>query len=257
MRGTPARPTVSSRRVQVRPNQLLPARARQAGPPTNRRSARRLRPRRLAASKYSPIRLESRASSLSSSAGCAAANARSVGKSLAPLPSTRYAASVHGAPQKPSSAVLFGNAARVSFSAAMTSGAISAGSGRRRRSIAAASRIGIRDDGAGIEVELDAERRHRAHDVRKDDRRVERIALERHQRHLGRELRFAGELLEAVLLAELAVLGQIAPGLAHDPERPARHGLAANGFQQQLVVVVRHSSSARSTRRVVRLRVQR
>ena len=60
-----------------------------------------------------------------------------------------------------------------------------------------ANRIG--DDGAGIEIELDAERGHRAHDVRKDDRRVERIALERHQRDFGRELRIARELLEAVL----------------------------------------------------------
>ena len=133
--------------------------------------------------------------------------------------------------------MLVGSAARVSLSAAMTSGAISSGVGAAQRSIAAcvANRCG--DDGARIEIELDAERRHRAHDVGEHNCRVERKALQRHQRDFGRELGVARERLEAVLLAELAVLGQVAAGLAHDPERPARHGFAADGFQQQLVVV--------------------
>jgi hypothetical protein len=34
----------------------------------------------------------------------------------------------------------------------------------------------IRDDRAGIEIEFDAEGGHRAHDVRKDNSRVERVA---------------------------------------------------------------------------------
>ena len=105
--------------------------------------------------------------------------------------------------------------------------------------VAVANRL--RDHGARREVELDAEGGQRAHDVGEHDRRVEREALERHQRDLGRERGVARERLEAVLLAERAVFGEISTGLAHDPERPARHGLAPDRLHQQSVACAAHS----------------
>ena len=55
--------------------------------------------------------------------------------------------------------------------------------------------------------------------VREQDRGIEVEALEWHQRDLGAEVGVGQELGKAVLLAELAVLGQYAAGLAHQPYR--------------------------------------
>ena len=44
-------------------------------------------------------------------------------------------------------------------------------------------------------------------------------------------------------LAELAVLGEVPAGLAHDPERPARRGLTPDRLQQQSVSCAAHSPS--------------
>ena len=64
------------------------------------------------------------------------------------------------------------------------------------------------------------------HDVREEHRRVDAVPADRLERHLGAELRRAGELEERVALAQRAVLGQRAAGLAHEPDRRALDRLA-------------------------------
>ena len=108
---------------------------------------------------------------------------------------------------------------------------IGLGQGRDRRR----GPDGLRHHRTGVEVEVEAEGGDRAHDVGEHDRRVEGKAAERLQGDLGRELRLARELLEAVAPAELPVLGEVAAGLAHDPERPARYRLARNGAREEAV----------------------
>ena len=92
---------------------------------------------------------------------------------------------------------------------------------------------GLRHHRTRLEVEVDAEGRNRAHDVGEHDRRVEGKAPERLQGDLGRELRLARELLEAVALAKRPVFGEIAAGLTHDPKRPARDRLARDGALEE------------------------
>ena len=92
-----------------------------------------------------------------------------------------------------------GRAARTCRSASITSGATSSGSG----SDSAATAISLNGwarppPDPGSKSNVDAEGRDRAHDVGKDDRRVEREAAQGLQGDLGRELRLSGEFLEAV-----------------------------------------------------------
>src|SRR3970040_2197438 len=93
--------------------------------------------------------LDKRPRRSSSRSGRAAAKVRSVGNSFVPRPSTRYAASVHGAPQKPSSAVDVGSSARPSLSAGRTSRATVSGSGSRSCAMPAASLMGCATTGPG------------------------------------------------------------------------------------------------------------
>ena len=64
------------------------------------------------------------------------------------------------------------------------------------------------------------------HDVGEHHRRVDAVAADRLERHLGAELGLPADLEEAVALADLAVLGQRAAGLAHEPDRRALDVLA-------------------------------
>src|SRR5207248_95841 len=57
-------------------------------------------------------------------------------------------------------------------------------------------------------------------------------AADRLQRHFGGEIGPAGERGEVHGRADFAVLGQVAPGLAHDPDRGVRHGLAPAGGEE-------------------------
>jgi hypothetical protein len=53
------------------------------------------------------------------------------------------------------------------------------------------------------------------------------------QRHLRAKLWLSRDLEEAVLLPKLAVLGQRAPGLAHEPHRRALDRLAPGGAYEK------------------------
>ena len=75
-------------------------------------------------------------------------------------------------------------------------------------------------------------------DVGKDDRGVEGVAPDRLQGDLARELGRLRQCEETSrLAARLVVLGQVAAGLPHDPDRRVRRGLAQERAQEN---VVRH-----------------
>ena len=84
------------------------------------------------------------------------------------------------------------------------------------------------------ELERRAHRLERQEDVREQDRRVDAEA-QRLERDLARELGRLAEIEDGVLLAELAVLGHVAPRLAHEPHRRAIDGLAAARAQEAIV----------------------
>jgi hypothetical protein len=88
------------------------------------------------------------------------------------------------------------------------------------------------DHGPRVEAHVDAQRRDRAHQVGEHDRTVEREARDGLQGDLGGELRRGAQLLEAVLGAQRAVLRQVTPGLAHDPDRSVVGLLALAGLQK-------------------------
>ena len=77
------------------------------------------------------------------------------------------------------------------------------------------------------ELHPDAHAEHRGHDVREQHRRVDVVAVHRLQRHLGAELGRAGDLEEAVTLADGPVLGKAAARLAHEPHRGALDSFTA------------------------------
>jgi hypothetical protein len=75
------------------------------------------------------------------------------------------------------------------------------------------------------ELEGRAHGLERQEDVGEEDRRVDGQRLHGLKGDLHGELGGAAELEEGVLLAQRAVLGHVAPGLAHEP-----HGGAVDGF---------------------------
>ena len=68
--------------------------------------------------------------------------------------------------------------------------------------------------------------------IGKDDDGVDAQAPIGLQRYLGGKFRRFGHFEEAVLFAQRAILGQIASGLAHHPDRHARNRFAAAGAQE-------------------------
>jgi hypothetical protein len=90
------------------------------------------------------------------------------------------------------------------------------------------------DDGPalGRELEADAHRLERQQDVGEDDGGVELEAAERLQRDLRRHLRVAAHLDEGELLADRAVLGEVAPGLPHQPDGRRVDGTLRAGIEK-------------------------
>ena len=74
-------------------------------------------------------------------------------------------------------------------------------------------------------------------DVAEQNGGVQRVALQRLQRDLGGVIAVGGQAHEAAGLgAGGAVLGQVAPGLAHQPQRRVGRGAAQAGLQEGGVV---------------------
>ena len=107
-----------------------------------------------------------------------------------------------------------------------------AGRGRRRCGTARATTGPM----PGHDVEVDADRLERHDDVGEEDRRVDAVAADRLQRDLGDEVGRRAGVEHRVALADLAVLGQRAAGLPHEPHRRVRDRLAAAGPQEGGVV---------------------
>ena len=107
-------------------------------------------------------------------------------------------------------------------------GTDSSGSGRRQP-----LDVGRRPDRLGDhrpdvldELDVDAHPEERQHDVREHHGRVDVVAAHGLERHLGAELWLLADLEEGVRLADLAVLGERATGLAHEP-----HGRPFDGLE--------------------------
>src|SRR5581483_824155 len=83
------------------------------------------------------------------------------------------------------------------------------------------------------ELDLDAEREHRGHDVGEDHGGVDAVAAHRLQRDLGGQLRRAVDLEEPVALPQRAVLRKRPARLPHEPDRRALDGLAPRGAHEQ------------------------
>ena len=82
------------------------------------------------------------------------------------------------------------------------------------------------------EVERDAHRLERQQQIGEQDRGVDVDAAHRLQRDLGRELGRAADLEQRVALAQRAVLGHVAAGLPHEPDRRGVDRLAPAGFEE-------------------------
>src|SRR5207342_2923209 len=86
------------------------------------------------------------------------------------------------------------------------------------------------------EVQAQAHGVGHGEDVGEQDRGVEREAAQRLQRDFAGEFRGLGHRQEAAGLgARGAVLGQVAAGLAHQPDRGAVDGLTAQGAEETIV----------------------
>ena len=93
----------------------------------------------------------------------------------------------------------------------------------------------LRDDRphALDEVDVDPHPEDREHDVREHHGRVDAVHAHRLERHLGAQLGLTADLEQRVPLADLAVAGQRAPGLAHEPDGRPLDGLEASRSDQQ------------------------
>ena len=142
---------------------------------------------------------------------------------------------MNGPPQKPTTACSGASSARTMPIASSIGATVSSGSGTRSRSTSAQRphRLAITGPDALDEVDVEAHREHRGHDVGEHDGRVDAVPANRLQRHLGRQLGGAVDVEEGVPLADRAVLGQRAPRLAHEPHRRPLDRLAPRGADEE------------------------
>ena len=142
---------------------------------------------------------------------------------------------MNGPPQKPIDGLVRRSSRRTIATASRMNGTRLLGSGTASRSTSARVRIGCVDHRADVldELDVDAHPEDREHDVREHHGRVDVVAAHRLERHLGAELGLAADLEERVRLADLAVLGQRAARLAHEPDRRALGRLAPRGADEE------------------------
>jgi hypothetical protein len=93
---------------------------------------------------------------------------------------------------------------------------------------------------AADELERQAHARQRRQDVREDDRGVGREGVDRLERHLAGEFGRLDQVEKAPALTQRAILGHVAAGLSHQPDRRRVNRLPAAGAEEtRLARVVR------------------
>ena len=85
-----------------------------------------------------------------------------------------------------------------------------------------------------VELHLDPHRRERDQDVGEEDDAVHPEAPEGLHRDLDGRRDVGAEVEEREALADLAVLGEVAAGLAHEPHGRVVHGAAEGGVDEAL-----------------------
>src|SRR5690606_25451375 len=85
------------------------------------------------------------------------------------------------------------------------------------------------------ELELHPHGLHGDQDVREDDGGIHAQALDRLHRHLGGEVGVLAQVEEGERLTDRPVLGEVAAGLAHDPDGRGVGGLSARGAKQAII----------------------
>ncbi len=83
------------------------------------------------------------------------------------------------------------------------------------------------------ELDVDPHAEDGSHDVREQHRRIDAVAPHGLEGHLGAQLGRPRDLEERVALADRAILGERAPGLAHEPHRGALDRLPARGTDEK------------------------
>ena len=91
---------------------------------------------------------------------------------------------------------------------------------------------GVANHRTRLELEGDTHALQRRHDVTEQNRRIQWKTLDGLQSDFGGELRAARERQEVHTRAQLPILGQIAPGLPHDPHGRVGRRLAPAGAQE-------------------------
>ena len=156
-----------------------------------------------------------------------------------------YVASVHGLPAKPMSGSRSPSSRRMVRIASITNPRSSSGSGTPRRSMSAGARTGARNRGPSPSTNSRPES-HRpgdGQDVGEQDRRIEREPVQRLQGDLARELRGAAQRKEAAgARPRRPIFGEIATGLAHEPDRRTVDGFPRKRPQQTIIHRSRPSS---------------
>ena len=148
-------------------------------------------------------------------------------------PSTRYDATVNGAPANPISGVPPSSATSPRTASVMNGTCSGVRSGIASTSAEGAHRRGDHRPDAGLDVEVDADGLERQHDVGEEDRRVHAVPADRLQRDLDDQLGVHAGLEHPDALAQLEVLRQRPAGLAHEPDRRVRDRLAAAALQER------------------------
>ena len=138
-----------------------------------------------------------------------------------------------GAPAKPMSGV--SPSSRTSSRTASATGATPSASSAGRAATSAAVRTGCSTTGPvpGDDVHPDPGGLERHDDVGEEDRGVDAVAADGLQRDLAGEIGGQAGLEHPGALAELAVLGQRAPGLTHEPHGAPRRALATGGREER------------------------
>ena len=117
-------------------------------------------------------------------------------------PSTRYDATVNGAPAKPISGVAPSSATSAVIAAVVNGDVLGRQVGDRRDVVEGAHRLGDDRADAGLDVEVDADGLERQHDVGEEDRRVDAVPADGLEGDLGDQVGVHAGLQHPDALAE-------------------------------------------------------